>query len=544
MSKLYEGVKFTSKEKSLVQSHNKLFNVGVEYEFHLNSGLQNSAFSDDSIPFENINFNTLDESDFSSSDYREGFWGLSIGQYQVFYNRNIEESRLYAAYSNMYIDSLEELTESKFNAHIADFIFQLRLAINEGSTYDRIKKLVTNMYYDSIRKLSYFEDTLPLLNIDIIRGYIGDNIYELLLSLSYGDLDEELLEHIIEEGISLDDERVEILTRLDDLMVDISGEDMIETIFNMSDVTYYERPEKLELPDSINDNLYSIVDEHAFQVEVITNYCTPDSALSQIRDMFGFISEHGYTSDSSGMHVSISTQEPEKVDLLKFLVLMETGHIVSDIFPSREYVDNIDSIFNKKLKTIFNNLIIFGDIDHTSTNTDIFDFLIHRIRDSGLFYRKEQSIKFGDYDYSNGRIELRFFGGEDYEDRYDEIEFHIYRALYILLVSSSKEFDKVFKKELFSFMSNAIEKYCKEQLIGLELAKLYSRGKIKDMAQYNRFITHKSKKHNNLDMEAIHDSALVNGSTVYNLLDKSKHKIDDDEWDDLNQLVNDMKKGS
>lgn len=570
MKKLNEGVKFTSKEKSLVDKYMDDFNVGVEFEFHLSNGQQSEAFSRDGSSFDIANLD-IDELETTSpeEDFKEGLWGTTFNDINVIYHHDSTPYRFYDPDYETYYDSLDEFFHYDFTEKAGQFLSNLynfskdiekSITLPMDSLLDddeefielfnkKLKSLYSNTF-ESYDNSFYHIATPDIINFlgfqpDTFAIHMDDGEFDIEnIRSTLGSFTKNMDKFLNSDYQEIDSNAEKITKKLDDILSNITDEEMVEFVINQHTATFYEIP-SLELPDSVKRNLYDIKDEHANQVEVITNHTDPESALYLIDDMFSFIKQEGSTSDSSGMHISISTNNDYRsVDLLKFLVLMEAGHIIEEVFPERQYVENISNILTNKIKTLMWNMALFGDINYQSSNNDIIKIISDKVLQSDVFKDKYQSIKFGDYKYLNGRIEMRFFGGADYEYRYDEIQNHLYRALYILMISSTKEFDKVYKKELYKIIFETIQSKCKEVLLGFELAKLYVAGKIKTPDDYKRFMKIKKNKYAGyrIDFAEVGDFAMVDGETVAEIIADTKHTLTDKEWEQLDALVGDMKK--
>lgn len=226
-----------------------------------------------------------------------------------------------------------------------------------------------------------------------------------------------------------------------------------EGIYDLSsvldDMVNYEVPSDLDNRDIEYDK---VSQDNDYQVEVITDIMTYTETVDHLEQMFEFIKENGSTSDKSGMHVSISSHNWESTpfNFLKFFVLMNIPNILED-FEERTHVADLYRLFmdNRKVfeviqkhlikKVSLSNVVslILNELEKESTN---------------IMKGKQQSIKFDDYNISNGRIELRYFGGTDYEYRYDEIITHIHKATYLMDLSYGDTFDKEYKKNFIKLL--------------------------------------------------------------------------------------------
>lgn len=251
--------------------------------------------------------------------------------------------------------------------------------------------------------------------------------------------------------------------------------DLYEVPVNLDVVRY-------DLPDIVFSNLDKIHDEHDRQVEVVSNTVNIELGLQLIDEMLEAIRDNWYTSNRSGMHISISTNnDKDKVDLLKYIVLTDIDYIVggkdpdSAMFPPRDHVLHLGKIVRDEVrKFIYHNILsewIFEEDD--ALKRTIEGTTKHIMHSAIINKTKYQSIKFADYNIRHGRIELRYFGGEGYENKYDEIERLVYRALYILDLSKSDTYKQEYKKSLYKLIFEVAD----SELNYSQLVSLYRQGK-------------------------------------------------------------------
>lgn len=201
-----------------------------------------------------------------------------------------------------------------------------------------------------------------------------------------------------------------------------------------------------------NDKLshgINVETDNNYQFEFITDIMTVGECLDSLQEVFAFIEEYGYTTKHSGLHISISSDKWSNTpfNFLKFFTLMQFTHVL-DVFPERQYVNNLYNKFVRSENTIH---IVKDAIKNTNNLSQCVSNIHNTLSDinlwkDGFLSTKYQSVKFGDYEISKGRIELRFFGGEHYEDRYDDVEQLLFKSLYMMELSYGDLYDKEYKK--------------------------------------------------------------------------------------------------
>lgn len=205
------------------------------------------------------------------------------------------------------------------------------------------------------------------------------------------------------------------------------------------------------------DKVKNVIGEGYGQVEIITEIMTISEALAHIKNMLAYFNDSNNglslrTINQSGMHISISYSDYklENMNFLKFALLMSSSHF-SKIFPEREYVRNFDEVINYSIEFAY---LIMDRMELNDVST--FEKQIPYIEKSFESKAMEQSndmkyhgIKLSDYTTFNGRIELRFFGGNGYEYQLDNIKQELARAIHILGISYTNEYHKEYVKALY-----------------------------------------------------------------------------------------------
>lgn len=362
---------------------------------------------------------------------------------------------------------------------------------------------VLDVYYEGNLfegKTTLMEDFYEfyILNADLNPEFFDirnseENIRELEDIDSINDTIESIASHIRKSSLN------DFFTKDDDLSYTVS-----ESGFSLSDFNINEYVDYLEdygnipdvtnfLVDSFNDyvsggyleeenseldedDLQSqvafidhIEDEHNDMKEVITEKMTVRDAIENIQDMFRFMSNNAFVEHYAGMHISISTTKYDLDDfkLAKFITIMDIDHI-RDYFPDRGHVENLQE---KVEDLISENIlgVVLRNVDRKEKSmVSVIKDMEFGI-DRGVSEHKYQTINFGDYKVSDGRIELRFFGGENYHQRYEEVVTHMLRALYLLNFAYTDEHNKDYYKKITKMINAVVKEY-----YGVSFSYLYS----------------------------------------------------------------------
>lgn len=190
--------------------------------------------------------------------------------------------------------------------------------------------------------------------------------------------------------------------------------------------------------------------EHDSQVELITDTMSISDALKHISLMFQQFktSTNGVqlgSSDLSGLHISISYKDHAKKNFnaLKFAILMNSNYIHS-IFPERKHVSALDTVVKNSIKSVLST---------RPSNDEIIpliekEFYKTHVDDESNIDSKYFTIRLSHYAQYNGRVELRFFGGDGYENMENTIKDQMARAIYLLDIAYGNAFHEEYIKQL------------------------------------------------------------------------------------------------
>jgi hypothetical protein len=256
---------------------------------------------------------------------------------------------------------------------------------------------------------------------------------------------------------AMDELNSNVETRIDQLMQDASSQD--ESLIHLV---------ASDLEDSsISDNIFDVVEESSIEhgVEVITKPLSLAATTVTMAWMFKYINKMGSTSDRTGMHINISTDEfrEKDIDLLKVMTLMDT-----DFFQNMSTSSRTEKAIDKWNHR--NSMV-----DPNSKNLD--PHALYKIANAyvrnGVKGLEEESrkalirpLKFKAVNWTamfnasgnSRRIEFRFFGGEDYQNRMSDIMNDLMLISYILIVSSRKAHTQEHLKGLVKILDRASKK--------------------------------------------------------------------------------------
>lgn len=509
--KLFEGVKFGDREKALVMKHVNDYNVGIEYEMHfykqLNiSELAYSGFEtllnaldnhdmdhvmdqlySDAIDrheefnfFDDTNATTLynvmqsiveidktikenfpsdqdkdDAEEFGSTD--DMFGDKDNPENIARYFKSFFTDEQYKQYEEFFKNADNNgITEWSDYLEIMDLYYEGEMFSNPSSAklFGDYVKILSSMFMSSEVQLAKIFNSLvdSMANVELHTVASIDD-----LNYTPGAFKSNNLP--LSDYVNFRDDHY-VIKYLEDLVEEYAIENGDEALESRSDE--YAIPEESDLEREGVDLQFidTITTEGQEQAEIITTKMNVADAFKNIDQMFEFISHTGETTDVAGMHISISTNKYNLDDfkLMKFVTLLDLGHVL-DLFPERGYVENLEDIIHSEIANSFSEA--FEDSYHGNARTlkpnDIIKSLLFLVKDE-IEDDKYQSIKFGDYKILDGRIELRFFGGEDYHHMEDDIKHHLLRALFLLNFAYTDEYNKEFYKKFTKMVSHVCRK--------------------------------------------------------------------------------------
>lgn len=512
--RVFEGVKFGDKEKQLVMQNSSDFNVGIEYEF--NTEHNESKTIDDIIDFrQDVDDylrdirNAMDEHDLDSDEiYNE----IVI---EVLYVNDIADNEGYVLYE-LYrlfgevskvltdVNPSDTKTDDMFSSEKETAMFELFVETANQSDIDieEITELLKRSHDLEIHDFAllmrildlYFtgefihgssdkiSDFFDLYNICVQNPDVFSVSEEDLVDGNYSQSDVSFVSELFKQLMSgtLNDAFLNT-----DNSYDLSGHgfsagdfdvqeyiDYVEDIENIAHITdamvsdFSQRVNDGEFEHDMRDEVVSnvrntvrhidrIEDEHDDMVEVITDLMTLEQSVQNIKDMFDFINNNGQTYDYAGMHISISTNKYDLSDfnIMKFVTLMHIPYIL-EYFPERGHVADLQEIVEKAFSQYVVNDIV-GSVSGNEGMVEFIKRLITRV-ESKINNEKFQSIKFGDYAQLDGRIELRFFGGENYQDEYEKVMNQLLRSLYLMNIAYTDVHDKDYYKQVVKVINKSL----------------------------------------------------------------------------------------
>ena len=463
LSTLKEGVKFGSRQKDILQKYEKMLRIGIEYEFHIDE--EYGGDQEEEVDREYAEQLEVDLLEDELDDILEPLvtFVYVMGQWWDSWD-TLDE---------VIDDAKGEGKEEKVDTTVLDkglaALQTLKTEVSDISDSSTFRDIDEDVW-------DAFDKSIPLLLIaqgntmDLFRNNVLDTMSGLRDSLQivFEFVDQfdnafkttiarKMQEEYMNSQWAMDELRSNVENRIDQLMQDASSQDEFLIHLVASDLE----------DSSISDNIFDVVEESSIEhgVEVITKPLSLAATTVTMAWMFKYINKMGSTSDRTGMHINISTDEfrEKDIDLLKVMTLMDT-----DFFQNMSTSSRTEKAIDKWNHR--NSMV-----DPNSKNLD--PHALYKIANAyvrnGVKGLEEESrkalirpLKYKAVNWTSmfnasgnsRRIEFRFFGGENYQNRMSDIMNDLMLISYILIVSSRKSHTQDHLKGLVKILDRASKK--------------------------------------------------------------------------------------
>lgn len=222
-----------------------------------------------------------------------------------------------------------------------------------------------------------------------------------------------------------------------------------------------------------DDQLEIILDDPVHGDEIVTAFKTMYEIIEKLEG-YGF-----ETRDNSGLHMSISYKGgTNDFNKYKFIVLSHVYDLVQgNNNMVRRFVNDVYTLVEENLPEFVDDLASNAmEDDPTAMGLLVIDYVedhLNLTKHMPSIDAKYHGINFNGYDIYDGRVELRFFGGEGYENKYDEYLDIILRMMYILKVSS----DNSHNNEYMKTVVRTVNKILKKSKYKMDLNEIVARAK-------------------------------------------------------------------
>lgn len=330
-----------------------------------------------------------------------------------------------------------------------EMIMEEAITPNLTTLKDTVNAMVEDSNYENLMEYNSLEDR----NFGASFAYVkyGQTVHE---GITLGNIANEL---------GLGDEHEELISELEMELEDHPTMQDYRTLENdeiRSPAAIRRLFKEIVVANDLHHNVYPVLEADG-QIEIITEEPVSGSEIenhyNQMKDIIELLVSRGfYTASNSGLHMSISYKNGSTgINKQKFALLSDIYNITeTDTNAIRDYVKNIFHFMEENEHKLLTTLLRSDD------NESISQYVIDHVEDSisRVSSEKFQGINFSSYDSMQGRIELRFFGGVDYEDRLDEYYDTLIKFMYILKIASDDTHDKNYYQALNRIVQKAFKK--------------------------------------------------------------------------------------
>lgn len=233
---------------------------------------------------------------------------------------------------------------------------------------------------------------------------------------------------------------------------------------NEAAVSYVEN----EMPSHMSRYIEKIEEDASLShgAEVVTDPLTLADTFDFMEDMFAFIQKNGYTDEGCGMHVNISHRlmgKEVRLNPLRILTLLDPDFLQNrtvnrklDKYEERSrYAQSFGSILSRE--DILGALVeSYATKGFDALESDLSFYLVRSEKYRAINFTALFNVEQPD----RRRIEVRLFGGKDYEKRFAEIQHDIYNLCYTIQAMVDPDFKRREHLEgMFRLLNRAAARY-------------------------------------------------------------------------------------
>lgn len=395
-------------------------------------------------------------------------------------------------------DKLDNVTEkelSEFSELYGRLLAHLETWITENNIKDYFDggNIIdySNLNGDLIGKL---EDRYPELNnkladiSEILKDIIANSLFDVNMKFDFDPVISNEIFQKMMDIVNPEDEK-----SISELLIDVNvGDEEFSEVYDMlfqNNSNYYEEKFKdsgseihtypsyedyfvkviepnLTLADGLSFKVEKEADD---QIEIILD--TPVSgkqilqAYKAMYEIIHLLIKEGFGAVvSSGLHLSISYKEGSKsLNRNKFIILSNMYELLgSDASMVRNYVKNVYNEVSKRdnLFVLIDGIIQSSVLENEVYYIELVDYvenLLGEPVDMDIDEMKYRSVNFNGYMTQKGRVELRFFGGDNYDEKSKEYLVILLRMMYVLKVSTDDTHNKEYLMTVFKILNKVFK---------------------------------------------------------------------------------------
>lgn len=467
---LTEAVRFGNKEKMEVIKKSNDFRIGIEYEFEVHESYLGGHNSPDVEPTDDDIEREMDailsRTPFKNMITEMASFIAGMVDYMLMETllNARDENPNQPADSDFYQTLFSNIEEMQ-----ADDVFEHAIDI---MNFERDNRMVTSFrlfseaieeYYGTgfasyqyppgtkeaamyLKKLSEITEENKFQVLAAVKTFsdgfydVFDDLEDHFMRKTAADVARTILRDIAStsrlQELATDNARSHLESDYDDYPVDL----------NEAAVSYVEN----EMPSHMSRYIEKIEEDASLShgAEVVTNPLTLADTFDFMEDMFAFIQKHGYTDNGCGMHVNISHRlmgKEVRLNPLRILTLLDP-----DFLQNRTINRKLDKYEERsKYAQSFGSILAQDHILGALVEAYVTKGVAGLEEDLSFYLVRAEKYRainftalFNVHQPDRRRVEVRLFGGENYEKRFAELQHDIYNLCYTIQAMVDPDFKR------------------------------------------------------------------------------------------------------
>lgn len=469
---LTEAVRFGNKEKMEVIKKSNDFRIGIEYEFEVHESYLDAYNDQDVEPSDDDIEREMDEI-VSNPPFKKlinEMASLIAGMVDYIPMETLlnarDENPNQPADSDFYqtlLATIEEMQADDVFEYVIDLINFER--DNRMFTLSRLlfSEAIAEYYGTGFASFQYPQGTREAaMYLKKLNEITEENKFQVLAAVKafsdgfydvFDDLEDHFMRKTAADVARILQRDIASTSRLQELATD-NARLSLEGAFDYHDspdlneqaVSYVEN----EMPSHMRRYIEKIEEDASLShgAEVVTDPLTLADTFDFMEDMFAFIQKHGYTDNGCGMHVNISHRlmgKEVRLNPLRILTLLDPDFLQNrtvnrklDKYEERsKYAQSFGSILAQDyiLDALVEAYVTKGV---AGLEEDLSFYLVRAEKYRAINF----TALFNVHQPDRRRVEVRLFGGKDYEKRFAEIQHDIYNLCYTIQAMVDPDFKR------------------------------------------------------------------------------------------------------
>lgn len=485
-----EAARFGNKEKMEVIKKSNDFRIGIEYEFEVDENLLGSGNNERDVEPTDDEIERETDAIMSQTPFKNLVNNMSsliagMVDYMIMEpllnarDENPNQPVDSDFYQNLF-STIEEMQADDVFEHAIDII-NFERDSRMDSSFELFSEAIEEYYGTGFASFKYPQGTREAaMYLKKLNEITEENKLQVLAAVKafsdgFYDVFDDLEDHFMRKTTA---DVARILRRdiaSTSQLQEIATSNAIERLAGESD--YYDSSDlneqavsyvENEMPSHMSRYIEKVEEDSSLShgAEVVTDPLTLTDTFDFMEDMFAFIQKNGYTDDGCGMHVNISHRlmgKEVRLNPLRILTLLDPDFLQNrttnrklDKYEERSrYAQSFGSILSRE--DILGALVeSYATKGFDALETDLSFYLVRAEKYRAINFTALFNVEQPD----RRRIEVRLFGGKDYEKRFAEIQHDIYNLCYTIQAMVDPDFKKREHLEgMFRLLNRASARY-------------------------------------------------------------------------------------